>query len=414
MTRETKVGLIVGMGVILLIGIIVSDHLSVVQQQEPAMLSESLTRTTPEQPTRPGAITRDRQPQAARVAPPARKAKAQQPLPPPVLPFAGSSDPRPATENPTTVPPQLRPSPPATDWPPPAPRPRHDPVAQPRMAANRNPAPTVPSLRKTQLDPDQAASLAASPADQSQRRTSKPVSSRPRRVDAASTQVTAQPVVHYVRSGQTLWQIAQQYYDDGERWRVIAEANPQSVGADGAIRNGVRLVIPNKAGPSAEVLATGSSSKQTPVERFDRKGDQARSQGSPSGNRTIVVGSGDSLSTLAQEHLGSAKRWYDLYEANRDRLDSPDHLIAGTKLRMPEQRAADQKPTTARQAGSTPSKPSQKTYTVQPSDTLSSIAGKHLGDENRWREIYEANRRVLDRPDDIYVGQQLVLPKRGG
>ena len=36
MTRETKVGLLVGMGVILLIGIIVSDHLSVVQDQNPA------------------------------------------------------------------------------------------------------------------------------------------------------------------------------------------------------------------------------------------------------------------------------------------------------------------------------------------------------------------------------------------
>src|SRR6266498_2164902 len=36
MARETKVGLLVGMGIILLIGIIVSDHLSVVHHQSPA------------------------------------------------------------------------------------------------------------------------------------------------------------------------------------------------------------------------------------------------------------------------------------------------------------------------------------------------------------------------------------------
>jgi len=39
MTRETKVGLLVGMGVILLIGIIVSDQLSHIQRQDASALT---------------------------------------------------------------------------------------------------------------------------------------------------------------------------------------------------------------------------------------------------------------------------------------------------------------------------------------------------------------------------------------
>lgn len=45
MTRETKVGLLVGMGIILLIGIVVSDHLSKVQQQPPANFTDMSRET---------------------------------------------------------------------------------------------------------------------------------------------------------------------------------------------------------------------------------------------------------------------------------------------------------------------------------------------------------------------------------
>ncbi|MGE0376081.1 MAG: LysM peptidoglycan-binding domain-containing protein [Planctomycetaceae bacterium] len=47
------------------------------------------------------------------------------------------------------------------------------------------------------------------------------------------------------------------------------------------------------------------------------------------------VCSGDTLSELAQRFLGSARRYPELYEANRDVLSSPDSLRAGTVLRIP-------------------------------------------------------------------------------
>ncbi|HUO86768.1 MAG TPA: LysM peptidoglycan-binding domain-containing protein, partial [Thermoanaerobaculia bacterium] len=52
--------------------------------------------------------------------------------------------------------------------------------------------------------------------------------------------------------------------------------------------------------------------------------------------------------------------------------------------------------------------------TVQSGDSLSKIAQRHLGDANRWPEIYQANRAVIgDNPDLIKPGQRLRIPGGG-
>lgn len=51
-------------------------------------------------------------------------------------------------------------------------------------------------------------------------------------------------------------------------------------------------------------------------------------------------------------------------------------------------------------------------YTVKPGDTLSKIAKSALDNANRYMEIFEANRNILNDPDKIQVGQQLVIPRR--
>ncbi len=54
----------------------------------------------------------------------------------------------------------------------------------------------------------------------------------------------------------------------------------------------------------------------------------------------------------------------------------------------------------------------QQTYTVEKGDTLSRIAKQHLGDANAWKQIFEANRDVLNDPDKIQPGQVLKLPSK--
>ncbi len=52
-----------------------------------------------------------------------------------------------------------------------------------------------------------------------------------------------------------------------------------------------------------------------------------------------------------------------------------------------------------------------KTYTVQSGDTLWKIAEQHYGDGSKYTKIFEANRPMLEDPDKIYPGQELVIPK---
>jgi len=51
-----------------------------------------------------------------------------------------------------------------------------------------------------------------------------------------------------------------------------------------------------------------------------------------------------------------------------------------------------------------------KTYTVQSGDTLSKISQHYYGNAHDYMKIYNANRDQLSDPDEISVGQELVIP----
>jgi hypothetical protein len=38
-------------------------------------------------------------------------------------------------------------------------------------------------------------------------------------------------------------------------------------------------------------------------------------------------------------------------------------------------------------------------------------AKREYGDANKWHKIFEANRDVIDNPDLIEVGQDLIIPE---
>ena len=51
-----------------------------------------------------------------------------------------------------------------------------------------------------------------------------------------------------------------------------------------------------------------------------------------------------------------------------------------------------------------------QTYTVKSGDNLSKISKQFYGDANEYMRIFYANRDKLRDPDQIQVGQQLVIP----
>lgn len=54
------------------------------------------------------------------------------------------------------------------------------------------------------------------------------------------------------------------------------------------------------------------------------------------------------------------------------------------------------------------------TYTVQPGDSLGALALRFYGDAARYTVIFDANRRILNAPDRIAVGQRLLIPRISG
>ncbi|MFC3526916.1 peptidoglycan-binding protein LysM [Paracoccus mangrovi] len=50
-------------------------------------------------------------------------------------------------------------------------------------------------------------------------------------------------------------------------------------------------------------------------------------------------------------------------------------------------------------------------HTVKKGETLSAIAKHYLGNANRYKDIFEANRPMLSDPDKIYPGQTLRIPQ---
>ena len=111
--------------------------------------------------------------------------------------------------------------------------------------------------------------------------------------------------------------------------------------------------------------------------------------------RTYVVQEGDTLSSIAQQELGDAARWPEIFALNRGLIRNPDLIFPGQVLTLPD---------------GGPAQPTPRFYVVQPGDTLSDIAQRELGDSNRWPEIFALNGAILTNPDVIVPGQVLVLP----
>ena len=79
------------------------------------------------------------------------------------------------------------------------------------------------------------------------------------------------------------------------------------------------------------------------------------------------------------------------------------------KVDSTEQKAADFSDVTAK-VDSTEEIIGERTYTIEKGDTLSKIAKEQLGHASAWKQIFEANRDVLDDPDRIFPGQVIKLP----
>ncbi len=275
MTQETKIGLLVALGVILLISILVSDHLSVAQQQEEAALTNLPRQAESAAPV-----------QSADSSSPRRTVEPDAPVPMPEELGGAETASVDRDERTRSLPPvwrttSRRMSPPTFDG--------ESQLSEPV----EEPEPSAVSRRPTTGE------------------------RLPVMGESSPRSTAPEQVVHYVDEGESLYDIAEKYYGDGNYWKRIHEANRDVIRKPSLLRPGVRLVIPNKAGHIEARSPSRSSSPPAPAYREYR------------------VKSGESLSKLAARHFGSIDDWRKLYELNEDRLDDPDKLAAGEVIRVP-------------------------------------------------------------------------------
>ena len=114
-----------------------------------------------------------------------------------------------------------------------------------------------------------------------------------------------------VREGDTLAGIAESQLGSEARWSEIASLN--GLDPDAWLRIGQELMLPQKT-------AAAAPEPTLPI---------------PADAVTHVVQEGETLSDIAAAYLGSALRWDTIFEANRERLSSPDRVRAGMTIVIP-------------------------------------------------------------------------------
>ncbi len=146
--------------------------------------------------------------------------------------------------------------------------------------------------------------------------------------DAAHTVITPAPgeYLHHVRKSETLYAITLRYYGDSSLIDELAMYNADAVSHDLTIREGTTLRIPHLSALQSWVDSLAPSTAPAKPDPLPEKKTPVR---------TYTIKKGDTLSELAQQLLGSSKRWRDLQKANPTVIKNPDILPAGREIVIP-------------------------------------------------------------------------------
>lgn len=119
---------------------------------------------------------------------------------------------------------------------------------------------------------------------------------------------------------------------------------------------------------------------------------------------------GDSLSDISKEYLGSSNKYMEIFEANRDKMRNPNDLVIGMTIKIPANNITDKIINPKVKNVELKNLEGFKEITVGKGQSLSSISLKHLGNSERYMEIFESNKDILKTPDSLRAGMKLKIP----
>lgn len=140
---------------------------------------------------------------------------------------------------------------------------------------------------------------------------------------------------HVVQSGESFWSISQQKYGTGRYFQALAAHNQKAVPDAGKMKLGVEISLP----PAEELerryptlfSATGPKEPAAAAGNVQVRGEYMVNAGQP----LYRIGTGDTLSDIAQRYLGRSRRWEQILVMNRDILKDGNSLKVGAVLRLP-------------------------------------------------------------------------------
>lgn len=283
MTRELKLALILGSSLVLVVGVLISDHLSGARDARIARVDPPLVAAPVEQmpPLTAG---------SPRTSPQAEPAVALHVTPQDESfnhPQLALGDPVPQVA-PQTVDEQFA-------------------NAAKQLGVDLKPMDDLTATRLDSVDSPFEIVMGQPVAPRDQNTSAAPAPSTTR--DVATSEYTVQP-------GDTLWQLATRFLGNGSRHSELKAMNKGRLGPDGELRVGTKILVPG-------AVANTTPTKQT---------QPAAKQAAP---KTYTVKSGDTLYKIAAKTMGSGSRWKDLLEANKSDIKDPNALRAGAVLKIP-------------------------------------------------------------------------------
>ncbi|MBC7834950.1 MAG: LysM peptidoglycan-binding domain-containing protein [Phycisphaerales bacterium] len=156
---------------------------------------------------------------------------------------------------------------------------------------------------------------------------------------------------HEVVKNDTLRKIAARYYNDANLWDELKAYNGARVGAKGEVRIGVTVLIPPKdvligkaslgagrGGAFATAPGAGGraeNNRGTPGAPKSAGEKVVTKDAAAGGGAIYTVKSGDTLMKIAARQLGSSGRWREIFALNKGKLDEEGTVKIGMKLKLP-------------------------------------------------------------------------------
>lgn len=188
---------------------------------------------------------------------------------------------------------------------------------------------TVPSPAVNNFPPQQE----SLPPIQTQTTYDPPIS-RPAQISTSNSAVKTpvQEEIHEVQSGENYWTISRQHFGTARYFAALAEYNKHRIPRPDRMKPGMFVLV-----PSTEILE----------QRYPKMAGIVDAQPSPQSllkpgyfvgpnNQPLYrIGKGDTLTEIAENHLGRTARWSQIVGMNRDILRDGNTLKIGMVLRLP-------------------------------------------------------------------------------